>query len=421
MTPEENDLLCRVEGDAPMGQMMRRHWLPACMSEEVSEPDGAPVGVRLLGEDLVVFRDTAGRLGVLRNSCPHRGASLTLGRNEECGIRCLFHGWKFDVEGKVVDIPSEPPDSKMRHNPKVKAKAYRVQESGGIIWVYMGPDFGQVPFDPPPFAYTAKKIAIVKAVAECNWAQILEGSIDSSHSSNLHSASIPTGNMATANGLQPRPSVDRSPRLEVDLTDYGLRYAAIRIPIKNPDSENYVRITVYIAPFMVLVPPSELGYITSLVVPMDNEHTMFYEVAWAHDIDTDQDQYRKTNFAQLGVDIDGSFGKVRNIGNKYLQDRAAMKRGHFTGMEGILTEDMAMWESLGSVAERREEFLGSSDLAIVRFRRMMLKAVRDFQASGEAIGVDEPHISKRQISSYAGIISKTKDWRTFGGYLSAAE
>src|SRR4029453_13082635 len=152
LTPEENDLLCRVEGGAPMGQLMRRYWLPACMSEEVAEPDGAPVRVRMLGEDLVAFRDTRGCIGVIGEHCPHRRASLALGRNEECGLRCLYHGWKVDVEGNVLEMPSEPSASTMAQ--KVKHKAYPTHEHGGFVWVYMGPRDTMPAFRAPPFAPT---------------------------------------------------------------------------------------------------------------------------------------------------------------------------------------------------------------------------------------------------------------------------
>src|SRR3977135_2284530 len=137
LTAEENDLLCRIEGDAQRGQLMRRHWIPACLSEEVAERDGAPVKVRLLGEELVAFRDSAGRLGVLDEHCPHRRASLALGRNEECGLRCLYHGWKIDVEGNVVDRPSESHDAVLAK--KVVHKTYPCREAGGFVWVWMGP------------------------------------------------------------------------------------------------------------------------------------------------------------------------------------------------------------------------------------------------------------------------------------------
>ncbi|MEO8752873.1 MAG: Rieske 2Fe-2S domain-containing protein, partial [Casimicrobiaceae bacterium] len=214
LTHEENELLCRVEGKAPMGQLMRRHWLPACMIEEVAAVDGAPVRVKMLGEDLVAFRDTDGRVGVIGEYCPHRRASLVLGRNEECGLRCLYHGWKMDVDGNVVEMPSEPPESRLAE--KVKHVAYPTREAGGFVWVYMGPPETMPEFEPPAFAPTPEtSVAIVKVVVPCNWAQILEGAIDSAHSSSLHSTDIPPGRgeQTTArDGVWARPTTDKSPR-----------------------------------------------------------------------------------------------------------------------------------------------------------------------------------------------------------------
>src|SRR6186997_1739591 len=170
LTAEENNLLCRVEGNAPMGQLMRRHWIPACLSEEVTEPDGAPVRTRLLGEDLVVFRDSDGRLGVLDEYCPHRRVSLAYGRNEECGLRCLYHGWKMDVEGNVLEMASEPAQSGFVE--KVKTKAYPAREAGGFVGTFMGPANEMPEFEPPAFAPTREtRVSIVKIHVACNWAQ----------------------------------------------------------------------------------------------------------------------------------------------------------------------------------------------------------------------------------------------------------
>src|SRR3954465_9077652 len=152
LTREQNELLCRVGGDAPMGGIMRRHWLPVCMSEEVAENDGAPVRSRLGGESLVVFRGSNGKLGVLDEHCPHRGASLVFGRNEECGLRCLYHGWKFDVDGNVVEMASEPPGSPIPE--RVKHKSYPAREAGGFVWCYMGPANEMPEFEAPAFAPT---------------------------------------------------------------------------------------------------------------------------------------------------------------------------------------------------------------------------------------------------------------------------
>src|SRR3954452_4912724 len=161
MTPEENDLLCRVEGEAPMGQMMRHHWIAACLSEEVAEPDGAPLRVKLLGESLVVFRDSKGRLGVLDEFCSHRRASLVYARNEECGLRCLYHGWKFDVDGNVVDMPSEPKQSQLSE--RVKHVSYPTREAGGFIWTYLGPVEEIPEFEAPPWAPTPEaRVSIAK-------------------------------------------------------------------------------------------------------------------------------------------------------------------------------------------------------------------------------------------------------------------
>ena len=181
ITWEENDLLCLVEGAVPMGTIMRQHWIPACMSEEVAERDGKPARVRLLGEDLVVFRDSEIRLGAIDEFCRHRGASLAFGRNENCGLRCLYHGWKFDVNGNVMEMPSEP-DAGEALKAEAKLKSYPTRESGGFVWLWMGDAENVAEFEPPAWAHAPdEKISIVKIHTSCNWAQVLEGSIDSAH------------------------------------------------------------------------------------------------------------------------------------------------------------------------------------------------------------------------------------------------
>jgi phthalate 4,5-dioxygenase oxygenase subunit len=246
LNAEENDLLCRVENDAPMGPMMRRHWLPACLSEEVSERDGTPVSVRLLGEDLVAFRDTNGRLGVVGAHCPHRRASLVLGRNEECGLRCLYHGWKIDVAGNILEMPSEPADSRFKE--KLKHTAYPVHEAAGLVWVFMGPAAEMPAFDPPVFQPTPDtKISIARIIVDCNWAQVLEGAIDSAHSSTLHASDMVPAQVesSTATGdTWLRPSTDKAPQLHVQRTPFGFRYAAIRRPIAN-EAHDVVHRTVH--------------------------------------------------------------------------------------------------------------------------------------------------------------------------------
>jgi phthalate 4,5-dioxygenase oxygenase subunit len=246
VTREDNDLLTRVEDDWPMGQIMRRHWLPACLSEEVRDSDGTPVRTRMLGEDLVVFRDSQGRLGVLGEHCPHRRASLAFGRNEESGLRCLYHGWKFDVDGNVLDAPCEPETGRLKL--ERKHKSYPACEAGGIVWIYMGPEESLREFEPPNWAPTpATRISIVKMHTPCNWAQVLEGSIDSAHSSSLHSSIMRPMDVDGAKAteeLWPRPSTDTAPRMRFQPTSFGFRYAAVRTPNANAATHDYVRITL---------------------------------------------------------------------------------------------------------------------------------------------------------------------------------
>src|SRR5262245_42193402 len=336
MRSEENELLWRVEGAEETGRLMRRHWLPACMSEEVAERDGAPARSRLMGEDLVVFRDSNGRVGVLGEYCPHRGASLALGRNEECGLRCLYHGWKVDVEGNVLEMASEPTQSRLAG--RVKHKAYPVREAGGFVWTYMGPPEAMPEFQPPAWAPAPDtRISIVKMHVAANWAQTLEGGIDSAHSSSLHSTDMPAAQVDGAKStgtVWPRPSTDKAPRLQVQRTPFGFRYAAIRRPIMNADTHDYVRITLFIAPFTSLIPPNNVHNLSLMNIPQDDTNTILYMMAWAgpDKPGIEREAWRKFCGAQVGIDLDSQFRKIRTRDNNYLQDRKAMKLGDFTGI-----------------------------------------------------------------------------------------
>jgi len=419
MTHEENELLCRIEGNAPMGQIMRRHWIAACLSEEVAEPDGAPIKVRLLGEGLVVFRDSKGRIGVLDEYCSHRRASLVFARNEECGLRCLYHGWKFDVEGNVVEMASEPAESLIPG--RVKHKAYPAREAGGFVWTYMGPREEMREFEPPAFAPNPDaRVSATKVRVRCNWAQILEGQIDSAHSSTLHSSDMVPSQVDGAKATDVnwlRPSNDKAPRFQIERTSYGFRYAAIRHPIKNEATHDYIRTTVYIAPFTALIPPNNVHNVATLLTPEDDNNTVFYFIAW-NGVDKtgiDVDAWRKFNVLQWGVDVDREFNGMRTSENLYRQDRGAMKQGNFTGIAGIPNQDIAMWESMGPISDRSKERIGASDVAVVAFRRLMVEAARNVSSGGQAFGTGEPHIAHATISSYEGIVPKTTNWRSLGG------
>lgn len=415
ISQEENDLLCRVEGNAPMGQLMRRHWTPVCLLEEVSEPDGTPVKARVFGENLVVFRDTDGRVGVLDEACPHRRASLVLGRNEEGGLRCLYHGWKMDVEGNVLEMASEPTVSGMAQ--KVKHKAYPVKTWGGMVWAWFGPQDAVPDFTPPAWAPTEDvRVSIAKALIPCNWAQILEGAIDSAHSSSLHSSDMVPARVDGAKATDKtwlRPSTDKAPRMQVQRGGYGFRYAALRRPIKDAATHEYVRTTVFVAPATALIPPNNLYNVANINVPMDDTNTAFYFIAWGEPAKTPETEtWRKFLQQTVGVDLDSSYRPLRNVDNHFWQDRQAMKAGNFTGIFGFPNQDIAMWVTMGAIADRSNDRLGASDLAIVEFRRQMLDAVYAFQKGEKAIGTEELAIPT-DVCSFQAIVPKTVDWRDF--------
>jgi phthalate 4,5-dioxygenase oxygenase subunit len=415
MTPEENDLLCRVQGDAPMGRLMRQHWLPVCLIEEVPEPDCAPVRARVLGESLVVFRDTDGEVGVLEESCPHRRVSLVYGRNEEGGLRCLYHGWKMDVKGRVIEMVSEPAASCLAA--KVQHKAYPVREWGGFVWAWFGNAEQVAEFVPPPWAPTKDtRVTIAKAIVPCNWAQILEGAIDSAHSSSLHSSDmVPArvaGAEATANNWL-RPSTDKAPRMQVQRGTYGFRYAAIRRPIQNAATHEYVRSTVFVAPITVLVPPNNLYNVANVNVPIDDTNTAFYFIAWGHPSQTPETEtWRKFLRQTVGIDLDAYYRPLRSDDNRFWQDRQAMKAGNFTGITGFPNQDIAMWVTMGPIADRSCDRLGASDMAVVEFRKQMLEAVRAVMQGAPAIGTAEQAIPA-SVVAYQAVIPKTLDWRQY--------
>jgi len=422
ITEEENRLLCHVEGNAPMGQLMRRHWIPALMSEEV-EIDGKPVRVRLLGEDLVAFRDSNGDVGLIDEFCPHRGPSLYFGRNENCGLRCLYHGWKFDKNGNITEMPSEPPESQMKE--RIKIKAYPTTEAGGFVWAWMGPVDEMLEFQSPPFAPNAEtNVSITKIKIPCNWSQIQEGQIDSAHSSTLHSSDMVPARVESAganNTHWTRPSTDKSPRIFTQRTPYGFRYVAVRRPIKNARTNDYLRITVYVAPFISLIPPNDSYNVCSINVPADDNNTWFYFVAWGDESCIDKDSWRAFNHAVVGKDLNADYSTKRTLENDFLQDRDAMAAGNFTGVPGIPNQDIMMWVSMGAWPERHRDHLGASDLAVVEFRKLMLEAVKAFDdGSAPAIGTTQSNIPHREIQSWQGIVTKDSDWTQYGvGELEA--
>jgi phthalate 4,5-dioxygenase len=276
-------------------------------------------------------------------------------------------------------------------------------------------------FEPPAFAPTMDvRVSATKVRVKCNWAQILEGQIDSAHSSSLHSSDMVPAQVEGAKATDVnwlRPSTDKAPRFQIERTSYGFRYAAIRRPIKNEATHDYIRTTVYIAPFTALIPPNNVHNVATLLTPEDDENTIFYFIAWngADKPGIDAATWRKFNVLEWGVDVDENFDGVRNAKNLYRQDRARMKDGNFTGIAGIPNQDIAMWEGMGTISDRSAERLGASDVAVAAFRRLMVDAARSMRDTGQAIGTAEPHVAHATISSFEGVVPKTTNWRSLGG------
>ncbi|MFT6507904.1 MAG: phthalate 4,5-dioxygenase oxygenase subunit [Colwellia polaris] len=417
ITSAENDLMCRVEGDAPMGSVMRHYWMVACLSEEIKESGGKPLRVGLIGKKYVAFRNTAGEAGFLDEKCSHRGASLALGRNEECGLTCLYHGWRTNVKGEIIDMPSEPEESGFRK--KIKHNAYAVKEWAGVIWVYLG-DQTEVPeFVPPAWAPTADtKVSIAKIRIPCNWAQVTEGALDSAHSSSLHSSDMVPSRVLEAEADESswyRPSTDKNPKFRVEKTNYGYHYAAIRRPIKNASTHDYIRTSVFVAPMSVLIPPNKSYNVANVNVPIDDDNTMFHFIGWGENC-PDQDAWCKFLSAEQGIDVDEKWISKRNIDNDFLQDRELMAEGNYTGIPGIPNQDIAMWITMGSVADRTEDTLGASDISIVEFRRCVLEQVNLMKSDPKEFS---QQIYRKGVEtilpSWQGVVPKGTDWTSLEG------
>jgi len=411
LTREENQLLTQVGAGTPQGDVLRRYWLPALLCEQVAEPDGTPVPVRLLGEDLVAFRDTRGRVGLVDERCPHRLASLVIARNEDCGLTCLYHGWKFDVDGNCVDMPTEPEGYGFKN--RVRITSYPTREAGGIVWTCLAPG-EEPPF--PAFGWTAlpaEQRGIVKIGIRANYLQSIEGAIDSAHSWFLHRGS--------SRDWQKRfdVSTDQSPKLEAEDTAYGFRYAAIRTPTQRPDEAKYVRVTLFAAPSTAFIPPpldAGLPAHTQIFVPVDDERTMLYDVFHSQNgTPVDQSELRRSLHAQPDIDLDADWYRFATAKNRWRQDRAAMKAGSWTGIEGFQNQDIAAQESMGPVVDRSQEHLGTSDVAIIRMRRRQLDNVRRFQAGETLIGHD-PAIAFGAMASEQRVIPIDTPWQSVGAH-----
>jgi phthalate 4,5-dioxygenase len=390
------DLLLTGAG-TPMGEMMRQYWIPAVMSSEL-ECDGAPMRLALLGEKLIAFRDSSGRVGVMDQRCPHRCASLFLGRNEENGLRCVYHGWKYDTEGNCVDMPNAPPHQDFKH--KVKAKAYKVQERNGLIWVYMGARKEAPPLPAIEAALMpADDLQINFVQRECNWLQALEGDIDTSHFGFLHTGSVQPDEVPE-DSLMRWTVVNRAPEYHITDTEYGTMYCAYR---PAEPGQTYWRFANFLFPFWTQTPQGPFNRVnTRAWVPMDDTHTMFVSLSWRGS-PTSMRPLKSGQMvpgSRLGFDYlpnttdwYGRWRLSQNPSNDWMIDRQAQKTESFTGIASIHGQDQAVTESMGPITDHEFENLGPSDIMIARTRRRLLRAARAFAKDGKVPpGVDEPGI-----------------------------
>ena len=413
----DNELMTRVGQGTPVGDLMRQYWLPALMSTELPEPDSAPVRVRLLGEDLIAFRDTNGSVGLIDNYCPHRRASLFFGRNEECGLRCVYHGWKFDLHGDCVDMPSEPVESNFKD--KVKITAYPCQERNGVIWTYMGPrsELPPLPDIEPNMRPEGSEWSVYTVLRDCNWVQALEGDIDTSHLGFLHFGSVNPEDL-TPGAFDYLTVNPRSPQgYDVIDTDYGTSYGAWR-PAGGDDI--YWRIAHFLAPFYSMIPTNVLGVqiLVRAWVPMDDTHTMFWNFAGPNPFRNITGS--QNGKAPAGATINNEFlpnspgflGRWRlaaNESNDYNIDRVAQKNNQiFTGITGIHLQDQAVTESMGFVSDRTREHLGASDSMVIKTRQSIMRAARNLQEGIIPPTVDHPELYQER--SGGTILPKGQGW-----------
>ncbi|QHE85503.1 Rieske 2Fe-2S domain-containing protein [Hydrogenophaga sp. BPS33] len=424
MNHEDNEALCRVGKGTPMGELLRRYWLPAGLSSDLPSPDSDPVRVRLLNQDLVAFRDSEGKVGILDELCPHRRASLVLGRVEQGGIQCIYHGWRFDVRGQILEMPNCD-DEAVRS--RYKATAYPVREAGGVIWTYLGepeqcPVFPEHPWMAIPESHRYNRVM----ASHSNFVQVLEGLLDSSHLGVLHQDALPKpdgsnqfAHFGKTESFQSM-TTSRAPRIEVEETDFGMYYAALRGGVHEGEPVLETRVTAFVAPFTVYV-PFDTGRVALMVVPVDDEHTHFYNIQWDESRPLGEEPHRSAIDHAGGTrpDVAQWWGFSREAHgrpgtacreNNWLQDRVAMRQGKsFSGLPVFYAEDTAMTSSMGPISDR-DEMLVPADVAIVRMRRLLLAAARRVQA-----GERPPAYADGQVAGdvvpIATRIRADGDWR----------
>ena len=386
LSATDNAYLNSSEPDTPMGNYLRCHWHPVALSEEVAKPDCAPIRLKVMGEDLLLFRDSKGKTGLIEPFCAHRGADLFFGRNEECGIRCIYHGWKYDIHGNCIDMPNVPKEA--AYHGKIKIKAYPTQEFADMVWAYMGPPDIQ-PFEvpqleaglvPPSHRYVTKRLV------ECNWTHSMEGALDTAHFSFLHMPAPAFRKDDSSNIAADESRIrwlrnDPAPRFKIIDHEVGFLIGGAR----NADpGDHYWRLTQYMLPTHSITPsamPNETYYGYSWV-PIDDHSCWMYVYAWHPDqaiSDEERKKYIKGGYGQF-AELGPGYVPLRNRSNSYLMSREEQKTISFTGIRGIAEQDQMAQESQGYMIDRTKENLSPTDVGIIRFRKLLLQEAKAFAA-----------------------------------------
>lgn len=411
----DNELLTRVGPGTPMGNFMRQFWVPALMSSELL-PDAAPTRLMILGEKLIAFRDTAGQVGIFDHRCPHRCASLFFARNERGGLRCAYHGWKFDATGQCSEMPNVP--ERLGFAEKIRAKAYTTAERGGLIYIYMG-DRKELPPLPEiePTLCPEDDTMVICRQRECNWLQAMEGDLDTSHFGFLHGGLIDAADLdpATMDRFQVQ---HRAPEYYVKETEWGAMYAAHR-PAEA--GETYYRFAHFVLPFWTLYPNGALTHNVAgnIWVPMDDTHTMVFNVGWKKRVAplaTFKDGApipgleRRAEYLPNSDDWFGRWRSAVNRDNDYMIDRDIQRDRSFTGISGVTHQDMAVTESMGEIVDRTLEHLAISDRMIMITRQRLLAAALAFAKDGTLPGLlDQPSLARYARGGDA-IAPASQDW-----------
>lgn len=427
LSAEDNETLTKVGPGSAMGDWMRLFWIPFYPADKLVA-DSQPQRVKLLGEDLVAFRDSAGAVGLVANACPHRGAPLMFGRNEECGLRCVYHGWKFDVAGHPVDMPAEPEDSRLKD--RVRLKAYPCRERGGVVWTYMGdgdaPELPDIEFNLVP----EENVFVSFRVQECNWLQALEGEIDSAHAPILHGRIDGKGAINDWIAGQ-----DLKPKFEWKRRDFGVSTAARRIV---DEQTHYWRVNQFLAPFWTLVPPqSKYPELSGHAwVPMDDENTLCLMFSYTptgplyprtRELLANGHKGRETGHAsalcydpQPATTPYGAFRTRYRPENGFAFDYKSQETTWFSGLPGLWVQDAACQAGTLPIADRTQENLCASDAGVVAARAVLLRSVKAFSESGERPpGVDRPETF--MVRAISMTLPADADWMEAGAGPMTAE